>query len=258
MTLALAACGGLSSDPTGTLGELGNGVFSYQCVGDGDAACEGLAVGKPLDQPIAVGSRFGLSFQATEGGSARIEPASRELIEPVSTRRDTFEALRPGAVAMLALRGDRAVDMLHVLVFDIADLRVDLQSDGSGAMETAITGVTLPVGGSAALLASPRAEDGELLVGHLPYSWSTPDPAIATLAAAPNDNAIVIEGAGQGSTMLTVTVGERSRSITVEVIDAGVGGSGGIGGSGGVGGSGGMGGSGGTAVGGSGGQGGGA
>ena len=237
--LAVAACDFIGTDPSGSQGELGNGVFSYSCVNGSDAACDGLMAGaKPLDAPIAVGSRFSVSFQADEGGSARVEAASQSHIDEVSARLDTFEALQEGATALLAMRADRAVDLLHVQVARIDQLRIEELSAQSGST-LALDRLTMVVGQTTTLVASARGAGGEVLVGALEYVWSAPDAAVVDATADPTDNEITIEALAPGSTTFNVTVGDISKEITVDVSSEGAGGAGGSGGSGGAGGSGG-------------------
>jgi hypothetical protein len=242
------ACGSSSSDPPGTPGELGNGVFRYACDDVSDWVCDsGEANTTTLPDVIAVGSRFRLSFDPSAEGSATVTTGSPEFLEKLST--DTFEAKKNGTVSVIAKRGEVVLDFLHLRLSSADTVRVDR----TDATETQLIGLSLAAGETVSLRAFAMDDANDTLAGALGCAWSSSDDTVVKPASDVKDNQVEIRGEGAGNATLSVSLGDQSHdlSITVTPGSGGGGGTGGMGGSssgggGGAGGSGGAGGGGGN------------
>jgi hypothetical protein len=244
----IAACQPLNFGP-GTAGELGNGVFTYHCVSDGDAFCDDLGdFGAAMPTSIAVGSRFRVTYtpSGNEGntGSATVKPVSQELLLRTSDIESALKAVKPGVAGMLAVRGLTVVDIIHVRLANVVAVRVEASFDSGSA--NGITKVAIPPGGDVLLRAVGVDEADERLAGAMSATWSSDDKSIAEIVTLPTDNQVRVQGGAPGETKLRVTLGEKSAEVVVIVSSAGAGGEGGGGGMGGAGGMGGSGGAGGS------------
>src|SRR5688572_24902686 len=97
--LALAAC-------TGSEGELGGGVFLYECSTDHDAACGPNRLTQAASVPavLAVGAPFGLAYEShRDGVPVFLAPASPETAE---LRGGVGRLLVPGTSTVLARTAD--------------------------------------------------------------------------------------------------------------------------------------------------------
>jgi uncharacterized membrane protein YgcG len=118
-----------------------------------------------------------------------------------------------------------------------------------------MTTLDLNAGDTAELRGYAVDDRSNLLAGALDCSWVVDDDTLVSIDGLENDNRIDITAMREGTATLTLTLGEQTQQIAVNVtgsIGQGGGGAGGAGGGGGTGGTGGAGGS----VGGAGGQGG--
>lgn len=228
IAVAAAACGPVG----GTEGRLGHGSFFYECRGAGDTACLqtddaasaavviidlDLADGEALPSAVAVGGRFGVSYQGDApetAGGARLEvtvvPASPSLV----TDAGGFAFTQPATVSFLARGADGTVA-------DFTDLRaetvetIELWSQGNlvSTLGFAQAGETRP------LTAVPRGPTALPLGGSLSYQWTTSDPAVATVTgrATSTDDEALLTAAGPGEATITVTAAGRSTSLHVTV-----------------------------------------
>jgi len=243
-------------DPPGTSGELGNGSFQYTCETLSDPACDVESSEPVIPTRLAVGARFHLEFQATEGGSTRVESAGLSLVSPSETFGETFESHRSGTVALMARRGEEYVDIIHIDIAEPDHVQIDHIIDGGTITDDEISEVTFPAGQTATLRAYPVDEGGRLLSGALPCEWTSADPSIADINSPTEDNQATLEAFAEGTTTVQVVLGDHTVEVQVTISAGGTGGDGG-GGAGGGGGSAGGAGGGGGSVGGSGGAGGG-
>lgn len=234
--LAAVGCTGIGT-PTGTRGELGNGVFSYSCDGPADPMCDDGGQSHAMPKAVAVGSRFSVTFTPVgEGvGSATVEPASKELLVETETLGSSFKALKPGVAALLARRGDTVVDLVHVRISAVEAVHFDLADEGGDAMQIdSITQLSVVAGGSAVVRAVSTNDSGEALAGALSCKWTTADDGLLSIASGDSgDDRIQIDALGSGSTSLHVDLGDLGADLPIEIGLGTGGGGGGTGGSGG-------------------------
>jgi hypothetical protein len=231
-----AAC--QQGGPDGTPGELGKGGFVYRCDSDSDAACDDGAETHPMPGAVALGSRFSVTFSPRAGeGSALVEPASKDFLTTTQSFGSSFKALKPGTVALLARRGDRIVDLIHIQIAPVEHIQVDT---GPVVRPSSldVTSLTLSPGDTAELRAIPAGNAGEALAGSLSSTWSVADESVASISSLATDNHIVIHGKSAGATTALIEMAEVKAEVRITV----TGGAGGDGGAGGAGGSGGAGG----------------
>jgi hypothetical protein len=212
-TLVTTGCG-----PFGTSGALGNGGFTYDCIGNGDAFCEGLV--PPLEgfsglpARIAVGGTFNMAYNGekpeTSDGiefQVTIVPASTKVVDVVSGVG--FRVTSAGQTAFLA-RGANGVvaDFVHVLVADTDHLEVS----AGGA---ALTKLDLTTSTQENLRVQPLNANNDTLAGNLEYNWSSSDESIVSILA--NDNDATAQGVAAGMATITVNLGSISLDLPVTV-----------------------------------------
>src|SRR5262249_52728226 len=111
--LTFATGCGTGCDELDKNGRLGNGEFQYECVGPGDAACNGTEaiLGFDLDRdvlPIAVGGRFHLKFDsnATASSAATLVSVAPDLVH---AEGDDFAFTQAATVDFLAKNDEHEV-----------------------------------------------------------------------------------------------------------------------------------------------------
>ena len=237
LTIALItfATIGCSADLSGTLGQLGEGVFRYNCVETSDARCNdsesvssfdtaaSLGVDPELPEGIAVGARFDLTYvgDTIDDGEVIIvdvEPARPDLV----THAAGFVMEVPGTFAFLARNApkQRVVDFIHVEALDVAGIDV-----WSEQLQT--TAANLRVGEARVMAAVPVSDAGIPLAGALPMMWESSDASVASISqiggAADsgeqqiNVDEIEIVGVAAGTATITVTQGDFTRTVDVTV-----------------------------------------
>jgi hypothetical protein len=216
LALVLGACDGSGypysepPQPVGTRGELGNGTFFYECGGATDPVCDDGDSDYPFDRDYAVGARFGLTFEDDNGLGATLSASAPERLDDSG---QDFVALAEGTVAVIARRGDRVIDIIHLELREMADVRLEteLQAFGGDTVE-------LEVGQIAALRATPRDADDELIVGGLPTTWQSSAPEIADVYGSDDDNRVEVIANDVGEAEITVMMGDIEKSITISVV----------------------------------------
>ncbi|MCK6586406.1 MAG: Ig-like domain-containing protein [Polyangiaceae bacterium] len=224
----LPACG-----DDGTMGELENGSFGYNCLTDRDPMCgpdEAFPVGELRTMPttVAVGGTFGVAFRASSSaaqqGSALIQPVSSDLLAGGAGYEPTLTAMKPGYAGLLALRGSSVVDMIHVRLVPIHHVRIDALTGTSGSATIGANSVSIGNGALTDLTAGAADEAGQILAGSLDYAWTSDDPSIAEILSSPSTDEITIRGGQPGETTVRVTIGGVEGAILV-VVPASPGGS---------------------------------
>lgn len=236
LTLAgVALLTGCSSDLSGTLGELGEGVFRYNCVEDGDARCneteavssfetsDTLGIDEELPVGIEVGARFDLTYVGDTFDDGEllvidVEPARNDLV----THAGGFVIEVPGTFAFLARNGPkrRVVDFIHLEAMEPTSIDV-------WHREQRVTEVILAAGDTDAIAVVPVADGGISLAGAAAVTWESSDAS--TVALGPvgttestsdteiNEDEIGIVAVAAGSATITVTRGDLSAQIDVTV-----------------------------------------
>jgi hypothetical protein len=229
---ALPACG-----VSGVRGELGQGVFDYECVDETDLVCEDFNTELAAGQDIALGAQFSMSARdAEDGSSLRVDLATSDRLD--DRGRNIFEAIAPGYTAIMAFRGDRLIDLLHVNVAEIGEVRFDVRHQDGEEIE-GVSALNLEVGREATIQAVPLpSTNGIELAGAIGYDWQSSNPTVLSITGSTNDNTVNVQAVGDGSVNLTITMGDATQTLTVAVAGGGEGGAGGDGGGGGQGGGG--------------------
>jgi hypothetical protein len=211
----------------GTVGELGNGRFFYQCVVPDDLFCSEFNPDPPVDvsepaevpDAMVLGSAFALEFDVEttddEGGSfsADVECAVDGFEE-----QQHFRPSREGWFAFVAERSDGAVvDLLHVLV--TTPERIDIAGNGLSA------GDTIAIAGPTDVAAIPYGGSGQILFGGFPATWTTSDDEVvavesSSVPGAPPTGALArLVPTGTGDALVTVTIAGVVREFQVAATD---------------------------------------
>lgn len=221
--LLAVGCGASSGELPGTLGELGEGTFRYNCVDDGDAVCNTtnaidrslaereFGINGEIPQAIAVGARFDLIYQGSvnyEGDplAVQTQPAQKEGVH----ERGGFTITKAGQYAFLAKSPKGVVaDFTHLLAVDVSELRVWQD-------EQTITDLTLEIDAEAQLAVTPMDADALPLAGGFSYTWESSDPTVLvvdepgsigtpTSGVELNNDELRVVALGAGTATLTVT-----------------------------------------------------
>jgi hypothetical protein len=224
LVATLAGCDPLFGTP-GQYGELGNGKFAYLCAGASDAMCETVATPQTPTADLATGARFKMTFTANDLSSAGVMSASSEHVE---SDGQGFTAVKSGAAGFIARRGDRDLDVLHLFVRDVEEIRFEV---GLNSLPQGDSAVELAAGETVSVRAMPWA-NAAMLAGALGASWSISDTRVADITGDRADNRIALAALNAGDAELTVKLGEHERTISIHVSDAGGAGGTGAGGMG--------------------------
>ena len=132
LLLGLVACSDPSNyEPGPAYGELGVGIFLYECPLSGDPFCPGNStVGSSFPKAFAVGGRINLQYSWADSDDHVGDPLPQlQSASPSILVRegDGFSALTTGYGAVLAVTGNsEVVDLVHLHIRDIAALRIIL------------------------------------------------------------------------------------------------------------------------------------
>lgn len=237
MGMGMTTVGCSGGDVAGTLGQLGEGVFRYECVEDSDARCNqtsavdtfevssDIGVDPELPTAVAVGARFDLTYvgdTVTDDGEfliVDVEPARNDLV----THSGGFVIEAAGTFAFLARNGPKRIvtDFVHVDAFVATALDV-------WHLEQKVSSVTLDFGQETEMAVVAVSDGGIALAGALPVTWSSSDASILAVGATGetgmpvegveiNDDEVRLVAVAEGLVTLTVTQGEVTRDIAVTV-----------------------------------------
>ncbi len=237
LLLAVAACSGTGGVTPGTIGELGEGIFNYSCVDDGDAVCNetnsvdtqkvetDLGINGELPTAVAVGARFDIQYF----GHVTADDGQVLLLDVVPARSEDVHTMggfiitSPGRFAFLA-RSPKGIvaDFTHLEAIVPSDL--DLWKD-----ELQVNSFELMEGGEANLAVVPNDDTGIALAGALPYTWESSDEQVIVVGPAGttgtpsggielNDDEVRIVALGAGEAQLTVARDDLSKQVTITVI----------------------------------------
>jgi hypothetical protein len=238
LCLAALTAGCSGGDVPGTVGDLGEGVFRYDCVADGDARCntsqavDRMAVGSDLgidpELPVAVavGARFDLSYI----GDFVTDQGESLILDTVSARTDVvtdsggFVIEQPGTFAFLARSPQGYVaDFVHLEAAAVDAIDIWHEETRKDAVEL--------VEGTETTLGVVASSDVSIaLAGGLAYQWASSDDAVAGVDSVGssgmpsgveiNDDEVRLVAIAAGTATVTVTVGEISHDFTVTVTAA--------------------------------------
>jgi len=206
-----------------TVGELGNGFFSFDCVSLTDGAC-GWAVGttdvgeqERFPSCLALNSTFRLDYELSNqdalddersGPALFVEPASGAYVD----RAEPFVALREGRAAMLARADEQVVDFIHFSV--VSPDGVDLR-DADGRLVSAID---MAVNEIRVLRVTARSSRCATVGGALPLRATSNDPSIVT-ASSTTGELLELDGRGLGEASVIVDLGLQTVEIPVRIDD---------------------------------------
>lgn len=186
-----------------TLGELGNGVFVYQCVDASDHVCDPQSdTPRNFPELVGLGGSFGMTYTPTDATIGSISVRSPTSL--VEEDGGLFTAMETGWAAIGAYRGDELMDVVHVQIV-VPELQIT--SDASAS---------IPVGGTLRVGVDARSADVPV-AGALPYVWSSSNPGIARLSEDSDPSRVKLTGVSEGSVTLTVDAVEASAGLVVEV-----------------------------------------
>ncbi len=210
--LLLGGCDG-GFDPTQS-GELQRGSFEYVCAGSNDAVCDAQLFATRFPERFAVGGLFTVRFNPneTEGPLPRVESAAPDVLRQDDTR---LEFVRPGTVALLALRGDEMIDYVHAQGETVRSLHFTDDAGGDGLVET-----TLTLGEQRRVFVEPRGELGQVLGGTLAYAWSVQDQTVARIQSDTAQRSVTVVGLSPGRVRLVVDADGVSAGLDLVVLDS--------------------------------------
>ena len=232
-------CGG-GEPKGGTLGELGEGYFSYHCVDDADDVCNesdevntaevdvDLGINAQIPGAVAVGARWDLTYF----GDVYVD-GDLLFVETVPARPDVvsnlggFVVKESGEYAFLARGKDGVVaDFVHITALEPAGLDVWRDEQRINAFEmNELTEVFLAV--------VPTSKDDFSLAGSLDYEWTSSDPAVVLIddydnkgtgepdtGTELNDDEVRVWAVGPGTATITVSHDGVAKSVAVTVAAA--------------------------------------
>lgn len=214
---ALPACtDDYKYEPDPGFGELGVGVFLYECPTSGDSFCDDGNPAPVFPQAFALGGRIHLQYDWKDDSDhfsdplPQLQSASPALL---SGTNDGFTALATGYAAVLAVTGNsEIVDLRHLHIREIASLQVSHQSE-----TLALTELQLEPGSDALMQARAVDADDVTLGGVLGYAWSTGDADVLIITAGADSGQARVQAVNPGETTLTLALGEQSVVVNVTV-----------------------------------------
>lgn len=208
-------------------GGLGRATFTYGCSGPSDPQCDLDADLAPLREAspfplLAVGSKFQLTAEGTGYGALTLDSGSSGFLA-VDADGVTVTASRAGIVAVVAAKDGTPVDFANIELVEPAGLKI-LQATPQGSF----TGVDIDFGnGEVSATADVEItfkfraivtdDDDTLLAGALPCTWTTSDPDVARITSDPADNIVTVVSGQSGTAVISVTYGDFTGQVTVEV-----------------------------------------
>ena len=218
--LGLTACSdSYTHEPGPAHGELGVGVFLYQCPTSGDPFCDGgTGVGDEFPRAFALGGRINLQYDWRDDDEHLTDPPPQlQSASPSLLTRDGdgFTALTTGHAAILAVTGNNeVVDLIHLHIREVDALQVvpaEL-TDAAPLQE-----LTLSAGSTSELQALAVDTDRVLLGGVLGHTWTSADPAVLAVVAGGDTGRVRIEAGIAGTTTLTVAHDTVSVQLVITV-----------------------------------------
>lgn len=218
--LLLAACTDDPADPNpGGSGELGVGIFTYYCRGEGDHVCSIGQTSAGFPKDFALGGRFGVTYawmSATDHINEPLPALQTAAPEQLSLSADTFTARASGYAAILAVTGNsEVVDLIHAPIRAIDELRL---VDGALLPNLApLTAVALPLSGTAEIQLVPFDQNDVPLAGALEVAWTLDSDVAVHIAAGQGTGRVRVEALAAGEATLTATHGDKLVTIPITV-----------------------------------------
>jgi len=220
LVLGLAACSDTyDHEPGPAYGELGVGVFLYECPTSGDPFCDGgSGVGDEFPRAFALGGRINLQYDWRDDDEHLTDPPPQlQSASPSLLVRDGdgFTAVSPGYAAVLAVTGNsEVVDLVYLHIREVDTLQVvPAELPGAAPLQE----LTLTAGADKELQALAVDSDRVLLGGVLGHTWTSADPSILAVVAGGDTGRVRITAGIAGTTTLTVVHEDRSVQLAITV-----------------------------------------
>ena len=220
LVLTLTACSdSYTHDPGPAYGELGVGVFLYECPTSGDPFCDGgTGVGDEFPRAFALGGRINLQYDWRDDAEhigdppPQLQSASSSFL---TREGDGFTALATGYAAVLAVTGNNeVVDLIHLQIREVDALQV-VPAELPGAAP--LQALTLAAGTTSELQALAVDTDRVLLGGVLGHTWTSADPEIVAVVAGGDSGRVRVAAGIAGTTTLTVAHDAVTVQLTITV-----------------------------------------
>lgn len=218
--MALALCGCAddcdgSTEP-GTIGELGNGRFLYECTGSGDPVCE-FTSNDTFPDCIALGGRFDLEYMLLDTSLLGPDELTPVLyIESVNQGffrgDDDFEALRTGRAAFLVREEESVLDLIHLDIVEPDAIEISARDPA-----TPVDVVQVEVGATEEFRVFPRSSRCMQLGGAIPVAATTSDETVASIS---DGDVLRIQGQSVGLAVVRVRLGDIEEAMMVEVVES--------------------------------------
>jgi hypothetical protein len=236
--LALAgigACSG-SAAPPGREGNLGHGIFDYQCITDQDPACPegtntmpgcgGFASTTPTStqcfpSAVAVGGRFRVQYSpntdTTKVGNPTLKGVATDFLSSLGDGQ--FKAIKPGWVGVYSQSTVDSTLVDYTLVKVSAITRVQIV-DVATKRGVPPGGVSLSTGGVAAYKINALDPNGQPLAGAVEgFLWETSDAKIISLNEDPHTAQMTVGALATGAATLTAYADDtKAVSTKLEIV----------------------------------------
>jgi hypothetical protein len=216
-----STCGDATTSE-GVIGELGNGDFSYGCLDRTDPACPASSLGEspPFPDCVVEGGRFDLTYRLIDTSAISSDDISPVLqVVPANEdflgRGQPFVAQRSGRSAVLVRESGHVVDLLHLDVLAHTEIEIS-------TLEGEVIGNTLQLSrGDAVTLLVRAAADGCFAPGGaLPLTVRTVLGLTRSVVRIEASDVIELDAQARGIIAAEVQLGELSRTLTINVVDA--------------------------------------
>lgn len=225
LALAGLACGPIL-DPSERAGELGNGVFLYDCDSSGRMCEDGHAPQFPTR--IAVDTRFSLAYSpfVSSTFALDLEPASQEFLE---VRDDGWRARAKGAVAILSrLSGSGDLfDYAYVDLVPAAGVKFyrapasDRKVQSASVSWEPLNGeasFTLTQGQGLQLVAEPFGSDGISIAGEPLIELACDKDVLALERPATRKERFLLRATGAGEATCTLHALGVTQAFSLKVL----------------------------------------
>ncbi|EYF04910.1 hypothetical protein [Chondromyces apiculatus] len=230
-----SGCEGSGEERGAIAGELGQGVFYYQCATESDGQCDEKAVRGEVDETtgsfpsVAVGGEFSIEYVSNTDQGANATYSLVATSDFVTFAETVLTAQATGITALVATDvNGYAEDLAHVRFETATKIRVS-QTETAEQVDTGFAGgvsanvggtdieidvgSTLNLPGRSFLRVVPTTDDGRILAGALPCTWSTGTPDAVRIVSSASNNVVDVEISGPGQ--LVVKLGDLEQTVVV-------------------------------------------
>jgi hypothetical protein len=206
----------------GTEGELGRGNFIYSCPSnEDDPECSDTGGARTIPSAVAVGGSFSLSYDADDGRSFSIAPASYRHAD---SNVVGFAVSLAGPTGFFSLDWNgRIYDLVHVRAHEVSTLELRCYDDDAwfGDWDDCGAALQIELGELTTIEAVPESAAGQVLGGTLDYSWEIADTSIVSLNSSGSRRIVEIRAEAPGSTTLVITAGGATSQLEIFVAGEG-------------------------------------